>query len=354
MTTVIAAHEDNSGEPSSTEQSPAADAPGASAHIRESSDNGASKTKQAIEQQTKGSITADSAELDTAVLPQVLKIVGAVVAPTTLLTALMIYFGQQEAAGFSWYLGVQVTALDLTTQDYLINSADGIIPPLIAVAGTGLVALWGHQLLVIAVPAEIRRTVLRVLLPSAAVTGLLLVSLTVPLFPAFPEARGLGLSLGVGLFTYATRLLRLRIAERRPEQVSSLRSVGATTAEWGAVFILVSVGLFWAVGSYAIGVGVGRAQQLETLLPSYPNVAVYSEKRLNLQGPGVQELICRYPDIGYRFHYEGLKLVRQSGNQYLFLPAGWTHANGASILIPRDNVLRLEFHVAGHTQNTNC
>ena len=49
-----------------------------------------------------------------AALPRVLKLVGSVVAPTILLTALMYYFGWLEAAAFFWYLGAQVTVLDLT------------------------------------------------------------------------------------------------------------------------------------------------------------------------------------------------------------------------------------------------
>lgn len=49
---------------------------------------------------------------------------------------------------------------------------------------------------------------------------------------------------------------------------------------------------------------------------------LYSEKSLNLQAPGVREIDGHSPDAAYRFRYEGLKLVPQSGNQYLFLPAG--------------------------------
>src|SRR5437868_11472103 len=77
------------------------------------SDGGAVKLPQA-------GVSANTGPVDVAVaLPQVLKIVGSVVAPTTLLTALMYYFGLLYAAGFSWYFGVQVDVLDLTTQDYL-------------------------------------------------------------------------------------------------------------------------------------------------------------------------------------------------------------------------------------------
>ena len=320
---------------------------------REDSSTDGLRTTRVAEKPEAGT-AGQPALFEAAALPQVLKIFGSVVAPTTLLTALMYYFGRLQAAAFLWYLGAPVTVLDLTIQDYLNNSVDGMIPPLIAGAAAALLALWVHQLLLGALSAGTRRTALRVLMPVAALTGLVLVSLAIPVFPDFPEARGLSLSIGVLLLFYATRLLRLLIAERRPEQMPPRAPGGVAVAEWGAVFILVSVGLFWAVGSYAIGAGVGRAQLLESSLPSRSDVVVYSEKRLSLQAPGIREVTCQYSDAAYRFRYEGLKLVQQSGNQYLFLPAGWTHANGAAILLPRSESLRLEFSPAGQAQNTTC
>ncbi|HEX2301448.1 MAG TPA: hypothetical protein VHH34_23600 [Pseudonocardiaceae bacterium] len=320
---------------------------------REDSSTDGLRTTRVAETPEAGS-AGQPALFDAAALPQVLKIFGSVVAPTTLLTALMYYFGRLQAAAFLWYLGAPVTVLDLTIQDYLNNSVDGMIPPLIAGAGTALVALWAHQFVLGALSAGTRRRALRVLLPVAALTGLILVMLAIPVFPSFPEARGLSLAIGVLLLFYAARLFRLLVAERRPEQVPRRTSAGVAVAEWGAVFILVSVGLFWAVGSYAIGAGVGRAQLLESSLPTRSDVVVYSEKRLSLQAPGIREVACQTSDAAYRFRYEGLKLVQQAGNQYLFLPAGWTHADGTAILLPRSESLRLEFSPAGRTQNAPC
>jgi hypothetical protein len=43
-----------------------------------------------------------------------------------------------------------------------------------------------------------------------------------------------------------------------------------------------------------------------------------------------------------RFRYDGLKLLPQSGDQYLLLPGTWSRRNGVAILIPRNDFLRLE------------
>jgi hypothetical protein len=357
MTTTAKTPEGGAAEPSTEAASPVASPPVALPQGRAPGLDGMAAAR-AHEPREAG---AGSPMSDASALPKALKILGSVVAPTTLLTALMYYFGRQAYAGLLWYFGSDVTVLDLTVQDYLNNSVAGFIPPLIAAAGATLLALWLHQLLVEAVPPATRQIVLRVLIPAAAIAGITMVSLAVvdlvmaPVFPAaFPEGRGLSLSIGVLLLSYATQLLRPLIAARRPKQAPQRAPGAVAVAEWGAVFILVSVGLFWAVGTYAIGVGVDYAQQFETSLPTHPDVVAYSEKRLSLQAPGVREVTCQDPDAAYRFRYDGLKLTLQSGNQYLLLPAGWTHDNGAAILIPRSDKVRLEFSQPGQVRTATC
>jgi hypothetical protein len=70
---------------------------------------------------------------------------------------------------------------------------------------------------------------------------------------------------------------------------------------------------------------------------------IYSERSLSLAAPGVREVRCRDPQAAYRFRYDGLKLVPQSGDQYLLLPEAWTPTNGVAILMPRSDTVRLEF-----------
>ncbi|MGH3835665.1 MAG: hypothetical protein ACRDSF_08155 [Pseudonocardiaceae bacterium] len=357
MTGVAAAREDGSAEPPSGAESPVVSPPEPPVPARASSVDGAPTTR--VPEQPEPGAAAEPDVFDAAALPQVLKIIGSVVAPTTLLTALMYYFGRLQFAGFLWYLGAHVTVLDLTVQDYLNNSVDGLLPTLIVVAGITLLALWVHQLLLGALTAGTRRTVLRMLLPISAIAGLILVSLAMvdfvwgTVFPKVLEGRGLSLSIGVLLLFYSVRVLRLLVAERRPEQLPR-RAPGVVVAEWGAAFILVSVGLFWAVGSYAINAGIDRAHQFETSLASRSDVVAYSEKRLSLQAPGVREVTCQYPDAAYQFRYDGLKFVLQAGSQYLLLPAGWTRAQGAAILIPRSDSLRLEFSPPGQVRDATC
>lgn len=360
MTTVAAAPEDGFSEPPSEVTAAKARSPEATTETKVSGVDDPPDGRGAERPGPSGAFKGVDFEAAVA-LPQVLKIVGSVVAPTTLLTALLFYFGLMFAIEYFWYFGVNWTVLNLPVQNYLILSVSSSIIPLIYVTGAMLFGLWLYQLSLETLPARVRRIMLHVLMPSVAIAGLILVSLAMidiwrPMFPmAFPrESRGLSLSIGVLLLTYAARLRRVLTVVQRPTPLPRRVPVEMVVAKWGAVFILVSVGLFWAVASYAINVGETEAQGLATDLPCQPDVVLHSEKSLNLQAPTVREVTSQSPDAGYRFSYHGLKLVPQSGDQYLFLPTGWTHTEGVAILLPRSEALRLEFSQPVDVRNGFC
>lgn len=290
---------------------------------------------------------------DLEALPKVLKIVGGVVAPTTLLTGLLFYFGRLYATGPFAYFDVNVTVLDLTVQDYLFRSVDGLLVPLVGLAGLVVLALWARQLTG-SLPSRAAAFVRRLQPPLAAGAGAVLVCVALtdlvgePLFPTHPELRGTYFAVGVLLLAYAVHLLCRRATGRR-----TTRTTVAVMMEWGMLFVLVSAGLFWAAGSYANQVGVERARQIEATLPDFPTTTLYSEKRLGLDPALANELSCR-PDGAYRYRYDGLKLLLRSGDQYLFVPTGWTRSKGSALLIRRADTLRLEFAPAHRPAPPAC
>ncbi|WP_116452179.1 hypothetical protein [Blastococcus litoris] len=280
-------------------------------------------------------------------LPRLVRIAGEVVAPATLLTALLFQFGRLHSAGYFRHFGVNFTVLDLSTTDFLIVGADGLFVPLAGACVLALVLLWLHRLVLGRVRAGTYQRLFRALVPAAVVTGAVLLGLalldlltSVRLFWGESEAAGLSLAAGVLLLVYALRLIRLSSDHPRP------RSEQAELAEWGAAFLLVSIGLYWAVGAYALGVGTGRALQLQRALPFQPAAVLYSEQSLSLTAEGVTEVRCADPDAAYRFRYDGLRLVRQAGNQYLLVAANWRRDTGTAVLIPRGPGVRLEFRTA--------
>ena len=285
-------------------------------------------------------------------LPRLLKVVGGIIAPATLLTALLFYFGRSRSAGYYRYFRVNSTVLDLTTNDYLFSGVAGLFVPIAVTSLLALVVLWLNRLLLTRAPGTALRRVVRVIVPVAGVTGV--VSVTLAFVDLFTEGQvfgvhsptgGLCLAVGAILLVYAVRLIRLSLPAPPPQARQRSGAIGL--AEWGAAFLLVSIGLFWAADGYAFGVGTGDAMTLHRALPTQPEAVLYSEQSLSLTAPGVTEVRCADPDAAYRFRYDGLRLVRQAGNHYLLLPATWNRETGTAVLIPRSPTVRLEFAPAG-------
>jgi hypothetical protein len=290
-------------------------------------------------------------------MPRALRLLGTVVAPTTLLTGLLFYFGQMYVAGYCRYFGVNFTTLDLSVRDYLTRSVEGIFLPLVLAAALVLTVLWLVRVVFQLLDEPTRERVLRIGLPIVAAAGAVLLALAAVALAVggtvgdtAPELGGLSLTAGVVAVTVSVP----RLIDRRRGGVPAPLRAEVAVAEWTAAFVLASVGLFWAVGSYATGIGTGRAEEMAAALPAWPDTVLYSERDLALRGPGITGTACAGQGSAYRYRYDGLKLVLQSGGQYFFLPAGWTTADGAALVLPRTDSLRLEFTAAGPAPSDRC
>ncbi|PRY47629.1 hypothetical protein LY71_113131 [Geodermatophilus tzadiensis] len=318
-------------------------------------DGGDSTRRQGADRST----AADTEAADA--VPQALTTVGAIIAPTTLLTALFTYFGLLYAVAYYRYFGINYTVLDLPIQGFLILSASTATLPLALIAAATLLALGVYRLPLQSLSRRARSIVLYGILPIVATVGVALLGLVVTdaLFAAraFPaglwEARGLSLSGGVVLLAYCARLWRA-VRPRSAQRPHSSALATITVAKWTCVTVLFGVGLFWAVGSYAIRVGEHGAQALVAVLRCAPDVVLYSEKSLNLQSAGVQEEQAPSAGGAYGFRYTGLKLVPQAGDHYLLLPADWAPGARPAILLPRSDTLRLEFVPVAGTHPRAC
>jgi hypothetical protein len=288
------------------------------------------------------------------------KILGNVVAPTTALTGLLFYFGWSHAFWFFDYFGVNSTLLGLSTRDYLMRSLDGLFVPVTVLAAIALLVLWARVFGQTSLRPALRARVERIQAWLVPVVGLALVLNALSrlfwrswLNTALAVAP-LSLTAGVLLLVWAVHrrrnqsLTRGGIVTRRP---------WVSVLEWASVFLLVGLSLFWAANDYSAAVGGARARELVASLSTQPSVILYSERSLSMNVPGVRETRCADQQAAYRFRYDGLKLVLQSDNQYVLLPAAWTPERGVAIVMPRYNTLRLEFvraSVAPGLLDPNC
>jgi hypothetical protein len=282
---------------------------------------------------------AERADVGPAARPQAvpawLQILGAVIAPSTLLTALAFYFGwQRENALFS-YFDIGPSMLNFSTQDYLLRSADVLFIPVGALLSVSLLAMWGHALIHHHPHRHdrVRRYGARVLVVLGA--GLFAVGVVhawggLP-FPAPFLLPQLSPGVGVALVAYGLRLWRGRINGR------------SSIASGVLVAMLIVLSLFWAAAEYAVALGTGRAQQMAAGLLERPEVLVYSKERLHIEARGVFETTIGDTDAAYRYRYKGLRLLLRSGGNYLLLPALWSRTDRSTVILPEMPSIRLQF-----------
>jgi len=129
--------------------------------------------------------------------------------------------------------------------------------------------------------------------------------------------------------------------------------VGLHATEWTAVFLLGTVGLFWAAGDYSAAVGTERGNQVIASLEDWPDVVLYSDARLNLATAGVREIRCSGVEGEGAYRYDGMHLIVQAGGHYLLLPTNWS-SNRQAIVISHTDDLRLVFTDPGASQFQAC
>lgn len=283
-------------------------------------------------------------------LRSALHVLGSVVAPTSLLTAVLIFFGRQHARHFFDYFGIDLTLLGLTTQDYLLRSIDALFVPLTVGLSVALLMQWLHARWTAAFFTGPEATDhLRRAAVVTGIAGLMLFLLgMVRIVFGFPNSFSLAfpisLGLGTSLLLYAARLYRR--AHPSPAVRQSLGTVALFEAT--GAFLLIGISLFWAAGNYSAAVGQSRAEEVgQSFRAMLPRAVVYSKDRLPLQSAGLDETGCAEGDPEGSFRYEGLRLMLRSGGHYFFLPDVWSPTDGVAMVIPEGDAVRLQLMPPG-------
>jgi len=282
------------------------------------------------------------------------QILERILAPTAVLVTLGYFFGRQYTAAVVSYFGVEVSALEMSPDEFVLRSADAIFLPLGALAAISLLLLYGHVRVVLhglarcaaRTPGSNEQRRLRQTRRSLQVFGLLLlgygiVGRFVPV-PGLDGAYLPSVASAAGALTVAYGEF-LRDAERNDGRRIRWRDhpTAATVARF-LVGSFVAFNIFFAASSYAQHVGTERAEVLAANLQSRPAATVYSAEDLSLAGPGV--VATPLPAGGYfKIRYRGLRLLSLTGANYLLLPAKWTRAEGPAVLLQKSDKIRIEF-----------
>lgn len=280
-------------------------------------------------------------------LPPVLKVLGQVVAPATLITALLIFFGWSHTTALFGWFGIDPTSLGFSSTDYLLTSQDGLFLPGVVI--TLLVLVATRVLALVRRSGRTADSPPAWVAPAVATVGALLTANGVlglfrqAMFGNVPAVAPLCLVVGVTLLGTAGHLIRAPAP-------SYSRGVGI--AELTALTLVIAMGLFWAAGDYSAAVGRQRAAELAASLHNRAQVVLYSDKLLDVSAPGVRTVRCGGEPNAYRYRYSGLVLLLNSDSQYVFLPTGWTRAAGSAIAVPKSSQVRLDYRSAGAVEGT--
>jgi hypothetical protein len=259
------------------------------------------------------------------------KTVAGFLAPTTVLTGLLLYFGFAYTDALYEYFGIDVATMGFSTQDYLLRSAGALYIPVGAGLLAALAGILGYYW---AAGAGASRAGLGRHLGRA---GLVLVVCGLGLFtlgmlggfqvwPAGALDTPLLLGGGLLLVLYG-RLFRLKA---RGQDYPVAREAGALAV--AAALVVLSA--FWAANVYAQNHGRSDAAYLAANLDLRPEVVVDTTERLYVQQSGVTE--TELPDDRegqhLRYRYEHLRLLAQSGARMFVVPMGW-RTNGGVVLV---------------------
>jgi hypothetical protein len=266
-----------------------------------------------------------------------LKVVG----PTSLVTALLFYFGWARTQASLRVVGLHESLMDYSVPELLLRSVSALYLPL-WVIGVGAIivgALWARARLVAEQGRSrpwVDRAMQAVMLVAVAFVifgsmGLVVPAVTGNVPFVTPIALMVGL-LGVGLAVLFRRALGL--------------SQDATVAPPVVVVgfaVLVILATFYATSEYAGWVGATRARQALASPSGLPAVSLLSSKSLHIDVTDVDEE--ELGASGYRYRYTGLRLLIRNDSHYVFLHDGWDRATGQTILVPVDDVERLDITV---------
>jgi heme/copper-type cytochrome/quinol oxidase subunit 2 len=275
---------------------------------------------------------------------------ASVVAPITVISALLFYFGYVSSRAQYAYFGIDVDTIGLSTQDYVMRSPQPLLVPLLALVVIA-VALVALHLAVTAWRARVRperaRTVTRrVLYAGLAIltAGITLIILYPVLadWPFYNLVTPIVVAVGAGTVAYSWRLVsRLPQPDALPSPPESpaLRRMGQVL-----LWVLVVATLFWSTATIAQWSGRGLARHDARHLDRLPSVILDTKERLFTRDPGVEEtaLVPATPGQTYNFRYRHLRLLIEGKDRMFLVPDTWS-ASDSTLVVPLDDSVRVRF-----------
>lgn len=309
---------------------------------------------------------------------------ASIVAPVTLLSALLFYFGYVSSSTEYAYFGVDVDTIGLNTQGFIMRSPQTLLVPLLVfpLAAAGFLtlnaAIRRRIAMAIAHTADEANTAkldgdavrhsehIRHMVQRSRLFGLAVLTIGVILLFTYPYLYGwawyglvtpLLIALGAGVIAYASRLLtylrRLRgqqapgaAKDPGPNRARLAREDSSAVARRIAsalIYVVIAASIFWATATIAQASGRAIAQNAARNLDKLPWVILDTKERLFLHDPGIEETLLP-PSGGQTFHYRyrGLRLLIEGQDRMFLVPHQWSPSD-STLIVPLDDSVRVQF-----------
>jgi hypothetical protein len=264
---------------------------------------------------------------------------ASIVAPVTILSALLFYFGYVSARSQYGYFGIDVDTIGLSTQAYVMRSPQPLLVPLLVLALLAVAGLLLHKAVRARLTPDSAHQSALVARARLAATALLVVGVLallgypfighVPYYAFFtPLVIGFAAT-ALGYIAYLARVVRPQLGPQRI--LILLLAVVTTTCA------------FWATATTAQYSGRGLAKSDAANLNQFPVVILDTKEHLQLRSPSLEETSLG-PGAGQTFHYRyrGLRLLVVGQNRLFLVPQNW-NASNTTVVVPLDGSVRVQF-----------
>jgi hypothetical protein len=286
-----------------------------------------------------------------------LKQLTSVVAPTTLVTSLLFYFGYIGTRSRFAYFGVYLDMTDLSNQQLLLYGLEVIYIPAALGFLAVLVAITCHACVVWLLDVRKNETVILIIGLGAVLAGILLIGralvgiFVVGVYDSeAPGTTGLAIAFGPAMTAYGC-WIGARRARRTAADATGRTgllgwydgpsSAGLRRAGQICVGGLVIAGLFLAVHNFAWTSGSARAYKDAVKLPTKPEVVLDTREQLvDLPAGVIESMLPVTKQATFRYRYRGLRLLLSSGGRLFLVPTHWTK-HGSTMVVPYDGDVRI-------------
>ncbi|WP_433020948.1 hypothetical protein [Kribbella sp. CA-294648] len=253
-----------------------------------------------------------------------------IVAPVTLISGLLFYFGYVSARSQYEYFGIDVDTIGLSTQDYVMRSPQPLLVPLLGITLLAVAGLLLHNAIQPSATAIRRAKIVAIAVLLLGVLGLLGYPLLgrLPYYALIvPVVIGLAAAT-LGYLSYVDR----QAAGLKPQYVLL-----------GLLAVVTTTCAFWATATTAQYSGRGLAKSDAENLRQFPVVILDTKERLQLRSPGIEETALRTgTGQTFNYRYRGLRLLVVGQNRLFLVPQQW-NASNTTLVVPLDGSIRVQF-----------